>query len=202
MKPCYLLVILGISTITVSAHDFVIPPHKTNMHYVIRQAAFDCGPAALATLLHFYFGIPTTKAEAMRLTGHRAREGTTLLGLEKAARAKGCTAGSFRMTFQTLEKQLATHGTPVIVRTWPPHFSVVLAVRDGFVYVADPAAGNIVLTKAAFVKRWYIRDSSEGFVCVVAFPARCANTNRIATVVHELQQSRARAGERHRHHHH
>src|SRR4051812_26496934 len=76
-----------------------------NRNLIVQTTSSDCGPAALATLLHYYFLIPATEKEMVTLTGATPALGTTLLGLEKAARAKGCAADSFRMDYATLQEQ-------------------------------------------------------------------------------------------------
>ncbi len=127
-----------------------------NKNLIVQTTPTDCGPAALATLLHYYLGIPTSEAEMVRLTGATPAIGTTLLGLQKAAEAKDCAADSFRMTYQTLQKQLSTFSAPVIVNlvNAEPHFALVLEAGEEFVFLADPAFGNVVLRKKEFLRYW------------------------------------------------
>jgi predicted double-glycine peptidase len=163
---------------------------RANTRYLItQQGRYDCGPAALATLLHSYLDVPMTEAEAVRLTKAHPRTGTTLLGLENAATAKGCAAGSFRMSYETLQKQLATYPMPVIVRTInpEPHFSVLLAIHGDALFLADPATGNILLGKEAFLRRWLIPTTKEGFV-FIAMGTKPADGKHRLQVVQELAQ--------------
>ena len=172
-----LLIIILIGTVTSARAD---------TRFVDTQStASDCGPAALSTLLTYYLNVPTTEAEMVKLTGARPEIGTTFLAMEEAAKAKGCAADGFRMSYETLREQLRVFPSPVIVRTLnpQPHFMVVLALESEYVYLADPASGNIVLRKEAFLKRWLIPASlkeatPEGYVFVAAGPGAHNEANR------------------------
>jgi predicted double-glycine peptidase len=138
--------------------------------------------------LHYYLGIPTSEAEMIRLTRPDLDTGTSFLGMEEAATAKGCVAGSFQMSYEKLKEQLATYPTPVIVRTLnpEPHFSLVLAVETDYVIVADPAIGNVLLPPKAFLSRWLIPKTQEGYVFMAVGPEPQANKAQINTA-HSVQ---------------
>jgi ABC-type bacteriocin/lantibiotic exporter with double-glycine peptidase domain len=175
-----------------------ILPARADSRFVDTQSTeSDCGPAALSTLLTYYLDVPTTEREMVKLTGARPEIGTTFLAMEAAAKAKGCAADGFRMTFDTLREQLRAYPTPVIVRMLmpEPHFMVVLAIDHEYVYLADPAVGNIVLRTDAFLKRWIIPASAnqpgaEGYVFVAAGPAEYNDANRLKIVQGLAQQLR------------
>jgi hypothetical protein len=120
--------------------------------YVVKQALdYSCGAAALATLLIYYYGDLTSEAEILaslkeRLTPEelavKAERGFSLLDLKKVAQDRGFRAAGFRLTPQQLTRLVA----PVIVYVEPngyKHFAVLRAVRNGMVYLADPARGNL-----------------------------------------------------------
>ena len=166
---------------------------SSDTRFVVTQSTpTDCGPAALATLLTYHLGVATTKEEMMRLARYRPDEGTNLLGLEEAAHSKGCAADSFRMSYETLKKQLATYRTPVLVRTLTPapHFSVVLATDNYYVYISDPAIGNLALQRQAFLRLWEIPRTRAGYVLVVAKPGHHVDASRVAQIVKELRRGR------------
>jgi predicted double-glycine peptidase len=133
-----------------------LPAQADNRNLIVQTTSSDCGPAALATLLNYYFQIPATEKEMERLAGATPAIGTTLLGLEKAAQAKGCAADSFRMNYATLQEQLRTYAAPVIVNLMnqEPHFAVVLEAGDDYVFLADPAFGNTILRTSDFLLHW------------------------------------------------
>ena len=172
----------------------IAPVHADTRFLDTQSTASDCGPAALSTLLTHYLNVPTTEAEMVKLTGALPGIGTTFIAMEEAAKAKGCAADGFRMTYDTLREQLRVFPSPVIVRTLnpQPHFMVVLSLDNENVYLADPASGNIVLRKEAFVKRWLIPASlneakPEGYVFVAAGPTPHNEANR-RQIVQGLKQ--------------
>lgn len=170
---------------------FFIAIAQADNHYVVRQStSSDCGPAALATLLRYYLDVPTTEEEMMRLAHSNSKIGTTFLGLEQAAEAKGCSADSFRMNFDTLKQQLATYPGPVIIRTLlpQPHFSVLLAINNDSVFVADPSAGNIILLPKTFLSRWLFPGTTVGLVFIAAAPESHLNTAHYQETIQGLSR--------------
>lgn len=120
--------------------------------YVVKQALdYSCGAAALATLLIFYYGDMTSEAEILtmlkdQLTPEelaiKAERGFSLLDLKKVAQKRGFRAAGFKLTPEQLTRLVA----PVVVFVEPQgykHFAVLRGVRDGMVYLADPARGNL-----------------------------------------------------------
>lgn len=175
---------------------------QANDRYLIKQSSgSDCGPAALATLLTHYLDIPTSEAEIAYLS--RANQyGTTLLGLEQAAQAKGGGAESFRMSFETLRQQLKSYPAPVLVRLLlpEPHFALVLRIENDMVLLADPASGNSMLPHKSFLKRWLIpqnrsdkdkkqvaKDTQEGYVLIAARADGKTNKAHLDEIIAELQ---------------
>jgi predicted double-glycine peptidase len=170
---------------------------EANTRWLVTQSTnSDCGPAALATLLHYYLDVPTSEREMEKLTGVQIGIGTTFLKLQGAAEVKGCSADSFRMTWETLQAQLRAYPTPMIVRTLTPqpHFSVLLGIDGDQVFVADPAQGNIVMRKKEFLQRWLIPGiaEKEGFVFIASGPEERVNTKRHTQMVRDLQRQMRR----------
>ncbi len=171
---------------------------------LVQNGSSDCGPATLATLLRFYLDVETTEGEISRLSGLNATSGTTLLGLEAAAKAKNCLADSFLMSFPVLQKQLESYSAPLLVRILlpQPHFVLVLAVKNNLVYLADPASGNLVLPANVFLQRWLVTEpiqsgtgvkksedeASKGFVFMVATPTLHTNSIHQAQIIRELDR--------------
>jgi predicted double-glycine peptidase len=73
--------------------------------------------------------------------------------MKRVAQEKGYQAGGFRLTL----KQLHQLAAPVIVYLEPReyrHFAVLRAVRNGMVYLADPARGNMRMRIDQFLDEW------------------------------------------------
>ncbi len=163
-----------------------------NARLIRQSTSSDCGPAALATLLTFYLDVPANEAEMMRLANANPTTGTSLRGLESAALAKGCDADSFRMDFAMLQAQLKEFGTPVVVRMLnpEPHFAVVLDAGNQEIGLADPAVGNILMSRKAFLKRWLIPGAKDGYVFVAARPDGYVNASQLAAARRDLARVR------------
>lgn len=171
---------------------------------LVQNGSSDCGPATLATLLRFYLDVDTNEGEIARLSSLDKNSGTTLLGLEEAAKAKNCLADSFLMSYPVLQKQLESYSAPLLVRILlpQPHFVLVLAVKNDLVYLADPASGNLVLPANVFLQRWLVTEpkqsgtgakksedeASKGFVFMVATPTLHTNSTHQAQIIRELDR--------------
>jgi hypothetical protein len=124
---------------------------------LIRQTSdLTCGPAAVATLLKFYFGENTTEDEIAKLAGTYEKRTSSLLDLRNACRAKGYQAAGYRMTLPQLIREAETSGVPVIVHFKEPtlHFALVVGQAGEFILASDPSLGNVSIDVKDFLRRW------------------------------------------------
>lgn len=141
----------------------------------IRQTSeITCGPAALATLLNFYFGESTYEDELARLSSTYEQGTTTLLGLCEACTTKGYKATGYRMSLSQLLNKLKASQVPVLVHFSKPGLHYVLAVAeiDGFLLISDPSLGDVTITKSDFARRW------SGVALVVSSPEKQPDRSR------------------------
>jgi ATP-binding cassette subfamily B protein len=89
--------------------------------------------------------------QKIRENSYLTREGVSLLGLSDAAESMGMRSVGARISYQQLSDQVPL---PVIVHWKEEHFVVVYAVKNGKVYVADPAYGLITYQEPEFLKGW------------------------------------------------
>lgn len=122
----------------------------------LQSSEVTCGPTAVASLLTFAFGDPTTEEEIARLAGTFEARTSTLLGLRNACRAKGYEARGYQMTLPQLLQQIERGGVPVLVHYSQPsmHYALVLGQVGDFVLISDPSQGNISLRSGDFLRRW------------------------------------------------
>jgi uncharacterized protein len=131
--------------------------------HVVKQAQdYSCGAAALATLLIYYYGDATSEVEILTLLQAglpqeelraKMERGFSLLDLKRVANAKGYQAGGFQLT----PGQLIQLAAPVIIFVEPlgyKHFAVLRGARNGYVYLADPARGNLRMRLDQFTQEW------------------------------------------------
>lgn len=144
-------------------------------HRVVKQALdYSCGAAALATLLTYGFGDPTSELNVLTAAlealsqdenALRRKEGLSLLDLKHVAEQRGHRAQGFRIR----PDQISRLRGPVIVFIRPrgyPHFAVLRGVRDDRVFLADPSRGNLRQPFHAFRRDWVDADGT-GVIFVV-----------------------------------
>ncbi|MGZ8311835.1 MAG: C39 family peptidase [Allosphingosinicella sp.] len=143
--------------------DFSIPIRSMEdlrFDTVVRQRYdFSCGSAALATLLHYHYGVPTDEEAAFRgmwREGDRdqiRRLGFSLLDMKRYLAAQGYQADGYQVTLDEIERS----GVPGIVLLnlgGYRHFVVVKGVQGDEVLVGDPALGMRTLSRAEFTETW------------------------------------------------
>jgi predicted double-glycine peptidase len=147
------------------------PAVEDQFRGIVRQAYdYSCGSAALTTLLNGYVG--TSLTEQQTLSGLLQygeyqriieRRSFSLLDMKRFVTAIGLESGGYRGEFSDLVKL----GQPAIVPisyAGFKHFVVYKAYKDGRVYVADPALGNISFDENRFKEIW---DNNTLFVISV-----------------------------------
>ncbi len=127
----------------------------------VRRQAYDysCGSAAVATLVTYAYGIPTSEKdvfEEMFARGNQdkiRREGFSMLDMSNYLNAHGLQAKGYKMTEDVIEK----HRMPFIAlvnNKGYNHFVVVKTVDSGRVLVGDPNTGNTEYSRDDFAKIW------------------------------------------------
>ena len=96
------------------------------------------------------FGISATREELVRLAGIEGH-GTTMLGLYRAAQAKGLSASGHRLSYEALQAA----ALPAIVLFNGDQYGVITRFADdeGFIML-DPRWGRLYWTKAEFLSLW------------------------------------------------
>ncbi|XZW30890.1 putative pilus system C39 family peptidase FilB [Acinetobacter baumannii] len=147
------------------------PAVEDQFRGIVRQAYdYSCGSAALTTLLNGYVGTSLTEQQTMsgllqygeyqRIIERRS---FSLLDMKRFVTAIGLESGGYRGEFSDLVKL----GQPAIVPisyAGFKHFVVYKAYKDGRVYVAYPALGNISFDENRFKEIW---DNNTLFVISV-----------------------------------
>jgi uncharacterized protein len=146
----------------------VQPLSSTQFRGVVRQAYdYSCGSAALTTLLNGYMAQNKNEREVMegmlkygeydRIVKRRS---FSLLDMKRYVNALGFDSGGFRGTYDDLVALNKPAIVPIHYAGFK-HFVVFKAAKNGHVYVADPALGNISFTAKHFREVW---DSDIMFV--------------------------------------
>lgn len=139
------------------------PALEDQFRGIVRQAYdYSCGSAALTTLLNGYVNVGVNLTEQQVMDGLLKfgetdkiveRRSFSLLDMKRFVGAIGFESGGYRGEFSDLVKQ----GQPAIVPisyAGFKHFVVFKAYKNGRVYVADPALGNISFDEVRFKEIW------------------------------------------------
>lgn len=138
---------------------------------IVRQAYdYSCGSAALTTVLKYYLGRDLNERQVMEGLLHYGeseriveRRAFSMLDMKRLVTALGYPAGGFRASIDDL-KELDHPAIVPIQHAGFKHFVVLRAIRDGRVFIADPAVGNFSFTLAQFAEKW------EDNVLFIVFP--------------------------------
>jgi predicted double-glycine peptidase len=145
-------------------------------HVVLQQWELSCGAAALATILRYQYGVPVTeRSVALGLISRaeyianpdlvRLRQGFSLLDMKRFVDSLGYEGiGLGQLALPDLFKR-APLIVPVNFHGFP-HFVVFRGGAQNSVLLADPAFGNITMSKVKFLKSWidYKDFGHVGFV--------------------------------------
>lgn len=139
----------------------VKPAIEQQFRGIVKQAYdYSCGSAALTTLLNGYIGEKLTEQETMngllrygeydRIVERRS---FSLLDMKRFVTALGYNSGGFKGQFSDLTKLDKPAIVPIAYAGFK-HFVVFKAYRDGRVFIADPALGNLSFSAEHFQEIW------------------------------------------------
>lgn len=139
----------------------VEPLVEQKFRNIVRQAYdYSCGSAALTTVLNFYLGRSLGERQVMEGLLHYGeseriveRRAFSMLDMKRLVTALGYPAGGFRATIDDL-MDLDHPAIVPIQHAGFKHFVVLRTIREGRVFIADPAVGNISFTLAQFEEKW------------------------------------------------
>lgn len=142
----------------------VVKPMRTlrDLRYreLLRQRYdFSCGSAALASLLHYGYGLDVDEPALIEkmMVGVDPREvvrnGFSMLDMKRYVESIGLRAHGFRIDADALYRLQIPVIALLDIRGYR-HFVVVKGAAGGRVFVADPALGHRVMPEAEFVRGW------------------------------------------------
>lgn len=139
----------------------VKPAIEQQFRGIVKQAYdYSCGSAALTTLLNGYVGEKLNERQTMdgllkygeydRIVERRS---FSLLDMKRFVTALGYNSGGYKGQFSDLQKLDKPAIVPIAYAGFK-HFVVFKAYRDGRVFVADPALGNLSFSADHFQEIW------------------------------------------------
>lgn len=130
-------------------------------HYM-QTDAMTCGPSCLR-IISAYYGKKYSLAELVQVS-HTTREGSSLLGMSRAAEKIGFRTMGVKITMSQLFEEVTL---PCIAHWNQQHFVVVYKITKHAVYVSDPAHGLLQYTKEEFAKHWISDGKEEGILLLL-----------------------------------
>ncbi|HPF52677.1 MAG TPA: peptidase domain-containing ABC transporter [Draconibacterium sp.] len=129
--------------------------------------AMDCGPSCLRMVAKYYGKHYTT--ESLREKSYITREGVSLLGISDAGESIGMRTMGVKITFEQLKKEAPL---PCIAHWGQEHFVVVYKIKNGKIFVADPAFGRLEYSEKEFKEKWLstVSGGEEKGVCLLLQP--------------------------------
>ena len=121
---------------------------------------YSCGAASLATLLHYYYGLPVTELETIiGMFEHGNQQdikkvGFSLFDMKRFANSLKYGADGFKIPKVEDLQKLTTPVIVLIDTSSYKHFVVLRRVDDRFAYIADPSWGNRKIPLDDFAKIW------------------------------------------------
>lgn len=139
----------------------VKPAIEQQFRGIVKQAYdYSCGSAALTTLLNGYVGEKLNERQTMdgllkygeydRIVERRS---FSLLDMKRFVTALGYNSGGYKGQFSDLQKLDKPAIVPIAYAGFK-HFVVFKTYRDGRVFVADPALGNLSFSADHFQEIW------------------------------------------------
>ncbi|MBK7006527.1 MAG: C39 family peptidase [Burkholderiales bacterium] len=150
-----------VSPNVVSQPVTIKPQSVLKFKNIVHQAYdYSCGSAALVTVVNSYLGIDISERDAMEgmmAHGERekivARRGFSLLDMKRYLATLGAEGNGFRADMNDLRELKVPAVVPIDYAGFK-HFVVFRGIRDGKVFIADPAMGHIVFAEAEFAELW------------------------------------------------
>lgn len=122
--------------------------------------AKDCGPTCLRIISKHYG--KSLSLQMLRDLSETTREGSSLMGLSRAAEAIGFKTLAVKIDFNTLFEDVPM---PCVVFWRKQHFVVVYKVEksgnDFKIYISDPSYGLITYRKEEFLEAWIGKGANE-----------------------------------------
>jgi len=166
------------------------------VNLVTQQTDFSCGAAALATILKYAYGRDSTEREVIE--GMMAvadadlvhDQGFSMLDMKRYVETIGLRGRGYSVQAQALE-QLQVPTIAVIEVNGFHHFVVLKKTVGDRVYIGDPALGNRMMSKSAFVGAWngiLFAVIGKGFdrQSVLLNPQQPLTMRNRATLVHSV----------------
>lgn len=127
---------------------------------VVKQNVdYSCGSASLATILTYFYNQPTTESQVIKDLALN-KQMASFQDLANVSQKYGFIGKGIATNYDSLKK-IKIPAIVYLNHNRTDHFSVLRAIDDTHVYLADPSWGNRTLTRKQFEKIWNTRNDSQ-----------------------------------------
>ena len=127
---------------------------------VVKQNVdYSCGSASLATILTYFYNQPTTESQVIKDLALN-KQMASFQDLANVSEKYGFSGKGIATNYDSLKK-IKIPAIVYLNHNRTDHFSVLRAIDDTHVYLADPSWGNRTLTRKQFEKIWNTRNDSQ-----------------------------------------
>lgn len=132
---------------------------KKDAGVVKQDLDYSCGASSLATILTYFYQQPTSESQILNDMA-LADVMASFSDLATVSQKYGFTAKAIITNYETLSK-LTIPAIVYLNHKRSDHFSVVRAIDNDRVYLADSSWGNRVLSKKQFEQMWYTSNDQN-----------------------------------------
>lgn len=130
---------------------------KKDSHVIKQDLDYSCGASSLATILTYFYQKPTSERQILNDMA-LSDVMSSFSDLATVSQKYGFIAKGFTTNYDTLSK-LKIPAIVYLNHKRSDHFSVIRAIDEHNVYLADSSWGNRVLSKKQFEQMWYTNDN-------------------------------------------
>jgi predicted double-glycine peptidase len=120
---------------------------------------YSCGSASLATILTYFYNQPTTESQVIKDLALN-KQMASFQDLANVSQKYGFIGKGIATNYDSLKK-IKIPAIVYLNHNRTDHFSVLRAIDDTHVYLADPSWGNRTLTRKQFEKIWNTRNDAQ-----------------------------------------
>ena len=120
---------------------------------------YSCGSASLATILTYFYNQPTTESQVIKDLALN-KQMASFQDLANVSQKYGFIGRGIATNYDSLKK-IKIPAIVYLNHNRTDHFSVLRAIDDTHVYLADPSWGNRTLTRKQFEKIWNTRNDAQ-----------------------------------------
>ncbi len=130
---------------------------QKNNNVVKQNKDYSCGVSSLATILTYFYKTPVTEEQLLKNIAKTKEKDEIMANFQDLKRVSQIYGFSIETEFTDYDSLKNLKIPAIIYLNYKrnDHFTVIRAIDENNVYLADSSWGNRVLTRQQFEKMWY-----------------------------------------------